>query len=66
MTKQQAIEAMKTGEKLTHRYFSEGEWVSMKGNFTMIFEDGCKIDSDTFWNDRKGEGFNNDWELFEQ
>lgn len=31
MTKQEAIQAMREGKKVTHRYFSSDEWMGIKG-----------------------------------
>jgi hypothetical protein len=63
MTKQEAIEAMQRGEKVTHRYFSDGESMTMIGPATLQFEDGVKCSFGLFWYDRPGKEWNNDWEL---
>lgn len=47
---------------MTHRFFTPDEHVFQR-NFTMHFEDGCKIDQDTFWKDRQGIGFETGWKL---
>ena len=65
MTKDEAIKAMKEGRKVTHSYFSPGEFIEMRG--TSIFDEngynmrGINFD---FWTDRKGSGWEQDWEIF--
>ena len=49
MTKLEAIEAMKAGAKVTHRYFDPKEWITMEGNNTIIMEDGCALSTVEFW-----------------
>lgn len=39
MTKQEALKAMETGYKVSHRYFSDDEYILMK-NGEMFTEDG--------------------------
>ncbi len=65
LTKAEAIQALKEGKKLTHRYFSSHEWIRQEG-LMMIMEDGASIDVDTFWKDRNFEGFNTDWSVLEE
>lgn len=62
MTKQEAIAAMKEGYKVTHRYFSDDEWVTMEGS-KFLFEDGCKVPYDLFWQDRISPAWDIDWEI---
>ncbi len=65
MTKHEAIQALKEGKKLTHRYFDSHEWIRQEG-FTMIMEDGASIDVDTFWKDRNFNNFETDWSIYEE
>ena len=62
MNKFQAIEAMKSGCKLTHNYFCKDEWVRME-NGMMVFEDGCKCSQEMFWMDRTAFGWDDGWSL---
>lgn len=39
MTKAEAIQAMQEGYKVTHRYFSPEEWMTMRMGM-MVLEDG--------------------------
>lgn len=61
MTKQEAIEAMKAGAKLTHPSFMKHEWITMEGNSTVITEEGYTISSVEFWKYRTHENFNRGW-----
>ena len=63
MTKQAAIEAMKSGEKVTHRFFEYNEWITMKNEF-IVSEDGCVYKSKEFWSVRKSDYWNTDWSIW--
>jgi hypothetical protein len=65
MTKQEAIAAMKRGEKVTHRFFDPGEYITQKG-FVIRTEDGAGIDIETFWNDRCAVQWESDWEIYQE
>lgn len=64
MTKGEAIQAMKSGKKVTHRYYDPAEWSTMQGN-KIVFEDGCKLWAEDFWKDRTSPGWLFDWSLFD-
>jgi hypothetical protein len=64
MTKQEAITAMKSGKKVTHRYFSSSEWITMEGGQIQT-EEGYKFSPYEFWADRSYPAFESDWSLFE-
>lgn len=62
MTKEEAIQAMKDGKKVTHRYFSEDEYVYMKDERIH-----CELNYDInneFWLIRSQDWWNDGWELF--
>ena len=61
MTKQEAIEAMKAGAKLTHPSFMQHEWITMEGSRTVITEEGYAISDKEFWAYRTGEYFETGW-----
>lgn len=63
MTRDQAIELMKQGKKVTHTYFMEGEFVTMKGD-KIISEEGYEINPKEFWHYRGDPAFDNGWEEF--
>lgn len=52
MNKQEAIDFMKSGGKVTHRYFTPGEWMTMKDH-VIIFEDGIQMRFWEFWQGRE-------------
>lgn len=49
-------------KKVTHRYFQSGEYAYLD-NGKIFFEDGCSIDTETFWKDREADHWNADWEV---
>jgi hypothetical protein len=63
MNKAEAIQAMKDGKKVTHRFFSKDEWMTMVGN-RIILEDGVECWAHEFWADRKGHDWDNDYSLY--
>ena len=63
MNKEEAIEAMQEGNKITHANFAWDEWITMKGN-RIIFEDGYSCWTHEFWADRKGFGWSDGYSLF--
>lgn len=62
MTKEEAKQALREGKKLTHRYFSDNEYIYAKGNI-IFSEDGVNHGFD-FWNLRPDEWWNDGWEIF--
>ena len=64
MTKEDAIKAMEQGKKVTHRYFTSDEWMTMEDG-KIVLEDGVKCDPSFFWFDRKSKDWNDGYELFE-
>jgi hypothetical protein len=62
LTKEEAIQAMKEGHKVAHRYFSDDEWMTLDGD-KFLFEDGCRIHPYLFWIDRQSQEWNTDWRV---
>lgn len=61
MTRLEAFEkSRKEGCRISHRYFTDDEWLVVHGAMVMI-EDGVKISIDEFLRDRQGLGFDTDW-----
>ncbi len=60
LTKEQAIAAMRSGKKVTHRHFDSNEWMTMIGNAIRL-EDGVTCTQEEFWNWRKDESWNTDY-----
>lgn len=63
MTKQEAIQEMKNGKKVTHRYFSADEFMVMTKEGDYKFEDGVVCDPSMFWFDRNTSDWQEDWEI---
>lgn len=51
MTLSEAKELAQQGIKVTHRYFTDDEYLTMKGNM-IIFEDGVRIFFDEWTKDK--------------
>ncbi|MDO9187143.1 MAG: hypothetical protein Q7W13_14105 [Bacteroidia bacterium] len=67
MTKQEAIEAMKQGEKVTHRFFTPDEWIAISENiYCLTDESGCIINTREFWSYRTDESWNTDWSIYKK
>jgi hypothetical protein len=59
LNKTEAIEAMKNGKKVTHRYFGDEEWMTLKEG-KLMFEDGVEWTVEKFFKDRLRQG--HEWE----
>lgn len=64
MTKAQAIQAMKEGEKVTHRYFDSGEYIFIDQNGSITSEDGCSISYEDFWALRSAIEWDSNWNIY--
>lgn len=64
MTKQEAIQLMKEGIKVKHRFFMEGEWVIMEDSLTVINEEGHAFSTLEFWKYRNGSEWETDWSIY--
>lgn len=64
MTKQEAKQAIKEGKKVTHEYFTPGEFV-MKDpeEGVVVFEDGVRQVEREFWAFRATAEWNEGWEV---
>lgn len=62
MNKQEAIQAMKEGKKVTHQYFSDGEFMKFNGN-KYEFEDGVKLTMAEFDQYRIGIEWETNWNI---
>jgi hypothetical protein len=63
MTKTDAILAMEQGKKVTHKYFSPEEWMTMKDGM-IILEDGVQCTPQEFWGWRIGIDWENGYSLY--
>lgn len=62
MSKEEAIQAMKEGKKVTHRFFSSDEWMTIENGF-LLLEDGVRISLEDFFNFRSDSLWDNGYEL---
>lgn len=63
MTKTEAIQQMQKGVRITHEWFSDQEWMTIKDG-KILLEDGLKCSSDEFWSYRTNESWNDGYSLF--
>ena len=63
LSKQEALEAMKLGEKVAHRYFSSNEYLYMVGP-TIMTEDGYNFNQG--WGERNSEEWQTGWFVVKQ
>lgn len=64
MNKQEAIEAMEAGQKVSHKWFTSEEWMTMQEGY-IIFEDGCQCTPREFWQSRVDASWEDDWKIFD-
>jgi hypothetical protein len=65
MTKQEAISLMKSGKKLSHKHFTDDEWVKTDATgMIYILEDGVELTPDEFWQWRTDIAWESDWYIF--
>lgn len=61
MTKQEAIQAINEGKKVTHRYFTSEEYIFLKDG-KIYSEDG--VHHTSFWELHQDTPYDTDWEIF--
>jgi len=66
MTKQEAVNAMREGKKVTHRFFSPEEWMTLLPNSNRILlEDGVQVHLFEFFEIRDSSLWDEGYSLFE-
>lgn len=64
MNKQEAIQAMRDGNKVTHKNFDSKKWMRSSGRITFYeFEDGNLCSHSQFWGIRQEEVWNTGWRV---
>jgi hypothetical protein len=63
MTKEEAIKEMREGKKVTHRYFSPDEWMTMKDG-EIVLEDGVRCHPYDFWNWRTEKSWHDGYSIW--
>lgn len=64
MNKEDAIKALRSGKKISHKYFSSDEYIEQKEGF-YYDEKGYQIDIESFWYYRRNDGFEDGFEIYE-
>lgn len=66
MTKEEALRELFAGKKITHRYFSDDEWITFKSEEEKLeLEDGAKCSLHEFFMYRRGDEWETDWSIWE-
>jgi hypothetical protein len=65
MTKEEALRHMFNGKKVTHRWFSDYEWMTIEDG-KIATEEGYKHNPQQFWSYRNDESWNDEYSLFEE
>jgi len=67
MTRAEAYQAMIDGEKVTHKYFGDNEYLYMIAQ-NIYTEDGFDMGTihDEFWRWRNTKPFDDGWEIYKQ
>lgn len=60
MNRNQALAAMKEGKRVSHRWFSNDEYLYME-NSKMFSEEGYRFEEG--WEMRKGDSWEEDWDV---
>ena len=64
LTKDEAIEAMKSGMQVTHYSFGKGEWMKyLPASGRYQFEDGVRTDVSAFWKGRSSNTWLTGWSI---
>lgn len=63
LSKSEAIKALAEGKKVTHRYFTDDEFIYQEGDY-YVDENGYRFKPELFWWDRKSEIFEIGWSLY--
>ncbi|WP_199438443.1 hypothetical protein [Vibrio owensii] len=64
MNRSEAIDALKLGKTIRHKYFPPGETIRGEGSW-YLFEDGTRCMPPVYWRDRQGEAYNEGWSIVE-
>jgi len=63
VTKEEAKQALLDGERVTHRLFTDDEWVKQNGHWC-VYEDGVTTSANGFWLNKDDSWWGNDWSIF--
>jgi len=65
MNKQEALNLMHKGIKITHYDFAHDEWMTINNEGNILLEDGCQCSIAEFFSYRTGESWDKDYYLYE-
>lgn len=65
MSKDEAIQQMLRGEKVTHTYFSDKEWITMEEG-KVLTEEGYKFPPSDFWKYKQHPNFDKGWSIWKE
>lgn len=63
ITKAQAIELMRKGQKVTHTWFSDDEWMTIE-NGKILLEDGVRCSLHEFFSYRTDKSWDSGYSIF--
>lgn len=66
MNKEEAIESLNAGNKLTHRHFNKDEWVKKISRHYYQYEDGYDTRISYFWVLREEANMLDGWSIFKE
>jgi hypothetical protein len=66
MNKEQAMEAMEAGHKVTHTNFTPEEWIRLFRRGIYEFEDGVHFGANAFWISRDGLSWDAGWRIWKE
>lgn len=64
LTKLEAIKAMGSGKRVTHHYFTNGEWMTIDLG-KIVFEDGVRCSIQDFYADRQSDAWGDGYRIVE-
>ncbi len=64
MHKNQMIQTLHAGHKITHVLFDPEEWMKLGEAHNIEFEDGCKCTFEQFWQGRTSTNWDSGWSIW--
>lgn len=66
MNKQEAVQAIKSGKKVTHSWFSSDEWMTRGTILAIQFEDGVECSFIEFFAYRDDESWDDGYSIYDE
>ena len=63
-SKQEAISIMQQGYRITHKWFTSDEWITMDDKGHIVFEDGHKCSLNVFFMSRTDDTWNDGYSIY--